>query len=90
MIETIKLTYQKHVGTLFISTNNVKFYGREFENISEAVKSLKHLTPGEKYFAWFYNFHEGFLHEKTGQIFLEGRWLPNEDFAEKYIDTKKK
>jgi len=90
MTDYIKLFFEKHEGKLFPSTNMVRFYGVDFENIIEASKTLKHLIPGEQYFAWYYNFHQGILHEKTGQILVDNRWLPNEDFAENYINTKKK
>ena len=86
----MKVTYEKHEGKFFPKTNSVSFYGRDFDTMSDAVQVLKQLTPGETYFVWYYNYHIGFLHEQSGKILIEGRWLPNEDFAEKYIDTKKK
>ena len=87
MKDYIKLVFEKHEGELCPSTNMVTFYGAEFDNIIEASKILKQLVPGEKYFVWYYNFHRGFLHSKSGRILIENRWLPNDDFAENYIDN---
>lgn len=89
MDDRVNLTYQGHQGLLRTSSNRVIFYGKEFENICDAVKTLKDLTAGEQYFTWFYNYHCGFIHEISGRIYIDNRWLPDENFAEKYVDMKK-
>jgi len=89
-MEKIKLTYQNHEGLLCTHTNNVVFYGKQFKNIIDAIKTLKDLIVGEIYFTWFYNYHVGLIHDKTGQVYIDNRWLPTEEFAENYIDLKKK
>ena len=89
MDDKIVLIYQRHRGLLCVGTNRVIFYGKEFENICEAIKTLKDMVVGEQYFTWYYNYHCGFIHEKSGRIYIDNRWLPDENFAEKYIDMKK-
>lgn len=84
-----KISFQKHIGSLDIRDNSVNFYGVRFKNIILAAKSLKDLVFGEVYYMWYYNYHTGFLNDKTKQIYIDNRWLPGEDFAENYIDTKK-
>ena len=83
------IVFEKHRGKLNEDNNSVIFYGVTFNNMSIAVKSLKSLIPGEIYYMWCYNYHIGFINEKTKQVFIDNRWMPNEKFAESYIDMKK-
>ena len=85
----LKIMFQNHKGHLDFETNQCVFYGLFFDNISNAIKTLKDLEPNEIYRPWFYNFHSGIIHPNSGQIYIDNRWMPNDDFAEKYIDTKK-
>ena len=84
-----KISFKTHNGMLDVSDNSVTFYGVEFKNIITAMKTLKDLIPGEIYYTWCYNYHTGFINDKTKEIYIDNRWLPDEDFAEMYIDTKK-
>ena len=85
----VKITFLKHNGSLDTNDNSVIFYGVYFKNVCAATKSLKDLIPGEIYYMWCYNYHTGFIHDKSKQIYIDNRWLPDETFAETYIDTKK-
>ena len=84
-----KITFLNHYGSLNPSDNSVIFYGLQFKDVCVAKKSLKDLIPGELYYMWCYNYHKGLIHDKSKQIYIDNRWLPNEDFAESYIDMKK-
>ena len=84
-----KITFQKHTGFLNPVDNSVIFYGVQFKTICVATKTLKDLIPGEVYYMWCYKYQTGFINDKTKQIFIDNRWMPNEHFAESYIDTKK-
>ena len=84
-----KITFLNHYGSLNPSDNSVIFYGLQFKDVCVAKKSLKDLIPGEVYYMWCYNYHIGFINEKTKQVFIDNRWMPNEKFAESYIDMKK-
>lgn len=89
------ISYNKHYGLLNPDDNSVMFYGMGFKDICDAMKFLKDLEPPSYrdeyiYQPWHYNMHKGLLHIKTKQIYLDSRWLPNEKFAEQYVDTKKK
>ena len=89
------ISYSKHYGLLNSDDSSVVFYGLGFKDICEAMKFLKDLIPPKHkdeyiYNTWFYNFHKGLIHFKTGQVYVDFRWLPNEKFAEQYVDTKKK
>ena len=83
------IIFEKHRGILNETDNSVIFYGVYFDNILIASKSLKNLIPGEVYYMWCYKYQTGFIHDKTKQIFIDNRWMPNEYFAESYVDTKK-
>ena len=83
------IIFERHRGVLNETDNSVIFYGVYFDNILSAAKSLKNLIPGEVYYMWCYKYHTGFINDKTKQVFIDNRWMPNEDFAESYIDTKK-
>ena len=84
-----KISFQKHIGLLNTIDNSVYFYGVQFKDICTATKSLKKLIPGEVYYMWCYNYHTGFINDKTKEIYIDDRWLPSEEFAEMYIDMKK-
>ncbi len=87
-METI--IYQKHEGLLNTDDQTVTFYGFGFKNIIEAIKTLKHFPAKDKtYTTWYYNWNKGILNSVTGEIFIDLRWLPNEEFAKEYVDTKK-
>lgn len=84
----MKIQFEGHKGTVDIDTNEVTFYGMVFSDILSAIKILKHLSPGNDYHIWYYRGHKGFMKPSDGSIFLEDRWLPDADFAEKFIRTK--
>lgn len=89
-METI--LFRTHEGLLNPDENTVMFYGMGFKNIVEAIKFLKDVpdAPYGTYKSWYYNMHKGLKHSKTGQVYVDYRWLPDEKFAENYIDMKKK
>lgn len=84
-----KITFLKHTGSLNPSDNSVIFYGVHFKDVCIAMKTLKDLIPGEVYYMWCYNYHTGLINDKTKEVYVDNRWMPNEQFAESYIDTKK-
>jgi hypothetical protein len=85
----MNITFENHKGIYDQELDHYIFYGIHFDNMLTAIKTLKELTPGEKYFMWCYKYHVGVIHEKTKNVLIDNRWLPNEDFAEMYIDMKK-
>ena len=87
-METI--LFQKHEGLLNTDDQSVTFYGISFKNIIDSIKILKHFPAKyNTYTGWYYNYNKGVLNRVTGEIFIDLRWLPNEKFAEEYVDTKK-
>ena len=84
-----KISFQKHIGLLNTIDNSVYFYGVQFKDIFIAMKTLKDLVPNEVYYMWCYNYHIGLMNDKTKEVYIDNRWLPNETFAESYIDMKK-
>ena len=84
-----KITFLKHTGSLNITDNSVIFYGVQFKDICVAAKTLKDLIPGQLYYRWCYNYHTGIINDKTKEIYIDNRWLPNDTFAESYINMKK-
>jgi len=89
MPREIVIHYEKHQGILDIFTNKVLFYGMYFPTMSDAVLYLKSLPKDTEFMGWFHDKTHGVLNTKTGEVFLDGRWLPSETFAEQYIDQKK-
>lgn len=87
-----EINYNSHEGLLNPDENTVMFYGIGFKNIIEAIKFLKEVpsAPYGTYERWFYNLNVGLKNKKTGQIYVDSRWLSNEKFAETYVDMKKK
>ena len=85
----LKITFLNHTGLLDIVDNSVIFYGLSFKNVCLAIKTLKDLVPGEEYYRWCYNYHAGIINDNTKEVYVDNRWLPSEEFAETYIDTKK-
>lgn len=90
-METI--IFQKHRGLLNKDDQTVMFYGVGFKNIIEAMETLKYIefcSDINTYTGWYYNFNKGIMNLKTGEVFIDLRWLPTEKFAKEYIDTQKK
>ena len=86
-----EIVYNKHRGLLNTDDQSVMFYGLGFKDIIDAIKTLKHFPAKDNtYIGWYYNMNKGVLNKVTGEIFLDLRWLPNEEFAKEYVDTKKK
>lgn len=85
------VNYEGHRGWLDTSNETIRFYDRPFNNISEAIKLLlKDLDPPgpyESYTTWFYHGKVGLISTLDGQIFYDGRWLPDESFAKDFIKT---
>ncbi len=84
-----KIAFLKHNGSLNTVDNSVIFYGLHFKNVCAATKTLKDLIPGQVYYMWCYNYHTGLINDITKEVYIDNRWMPNEQFAESYIDTKK-
>jgi hypothetical protein len=83
------VNYNGHEGILNIHDNSVVFYGICFESILFAIKFIKNINPVYNlYIAWHYIDNDGLKNVKTGQIYIDNRWLPDETFAKNYIDLK--
>jgi len=86
----IKTFFEGHVGLLNLDTNGVKFYEHNFPTIVGAINFLKDVkVPNVKdqYTLWNYKGKKGLKNELDGWILLNGRWLPDEDFAKDLIRT---
>jgi len=84
------IIYKNHRGLLNTDDQSVMFYGVGFKTIIEAMKHLKDVKHAQNtYTGWYYNMNRGFRNVKTGEIYIDFRWLPNEKFAKEYVDLKK-
>ena len=84
----MKIQFEGHPGTLDMETNRVTFYNLTFSSIIEAAKFLKPIRVGPDYRGWFYRLHKGLLNPEDGWVYVDERWLPDENFAEEYIREK--
>ena len=88
------MSFEGHHGFLYLDENDrVEFYRMSFSSMMEATNFLKNLklpAKDEEYHPWFYRGKKGLLSTADGQVFIDGRWLPDEDFAENYIKTSRK
>jgi hypothetical protein len=84
----MKIQFEGHQGTLEIETNKVTFYNLTFNSIVDAAKFLRPIKVGPNYQGWFYRMHIGLLNPEDGRVYVDERWLPDENFAEEYIREK--
>ena len=81
----MKVEFDGHWGTGDYD-GSVNFYGIDFESITDAIKFLKLLKPGE-YTLWTYMSEKGLVDE-NGQVCIDDRWLSDKNFAERYVKNK--
>jgi hypothetical protein len=84
---SMKCVYGEHTGILYESTNEVRFYGVLFVNITEAMKLLDKIDPGYDYTPFVYREHKGFVHE-DGYVIIndkEPKWFDSKWLAKQWI-----
>lgn len=84
----MKIQFEGHPGTMDMDTNKVTFYNVQFDSIIDAAKFLKLVKVGPAYQGWCYRLHWGLLNPEDGWVYVDERWLPDENFAEEYIRDK--
>jgi hypothetical protein len=93
-MKKINVQFEGHRGFIYLDENDrIEFYRMSFATVQEAIKFVKNLklpAKDEEYHRWFYREKKGLLSTTDRQIFIDGHWLPNEDFAEEYIKTSEK
>lgn len=82
----MKIQFLNHKGELNIETNCVRFYEHVFNGIRDAEKFLTNVPTSGEYEVWVYKGEKGLRNCKTGWIYYDTRWLPDEEFARKLID----
>ena len=88
MIQFTTIEFDKHKGKLNMETNEVNFYGMEFTSILTAIKYLKNVEAGPEYVLWTYRRFKGLKNPYDGWVYVDDRWLCDENFAKDYIKDK--
>ena len=83
------VSFEGHVGELFIYSGKVEFYNTMFDNISQAVKILSRLPVGIKYSPFYCGSLHGIKIETGGVMLLLSdkettRWFLNEDDVRRF------
>ena len=84
----MKVQFEGHQGTLDDESDKMTFYNITFNTILEVAEFLKPIKVGPEYRGWFYMMHKGLLNIEDGSVYVDERWLPDENVAEEYIREK--
>ena len=81
----MKAHFEGHTGTLKPSSNNVIFYGIQFDSICTAIPFLKQFNPTDKIFVWYYRDLKG-IKTSSEMVYVCNIWFTNDHEAEYYVD----